>query len=507
MAYPSFVAAGAKAAGTTAAVSVPLPTGIQSGDLIFLIASTIAGGNISITVTGGFNWTLLQSQDVTGGEKLFIWYAWYIGTQTAPSVQASSDHICAATAAFRGVAPNNFMEGLTSGTTASSTSQSFATNQNTNGAERLCIISSSTGADSNTAQHSAQANTSLTGVAERVDYNTNSGGGGGFQLASGEKATAGSQGTWTWTLATASATAVITFALAPRVNITLTPDTAQTTFTGVAPNIELSVNLTPDKATSNLTGVAPTIEITTPEVTISPDIATEVLSGVNPQISLETLIFPDKAQTQFSGVSPDIFLDIVLEPDVATTTLLSSTADIHLDILLSPDISEQTILTTYPDILLDVSLTPDIAQTILEQTSSNLQIDTNITSDTSYSTLNGINPEITLDVLLTPQAAIEILDGITPIIAILPGELIITPQIATLVLDGVNPDLVDDRLVEVENVLQTLLEGVLPKFTQTTIYPPYKVKAIVLRYLTEKAYLNKILAKSVKCKKNNKEGG
>src|SRR6478752_4165110 len=66
---PEFRAAGAKSVGTTLAVTVSAPAGVATGDLEILIASTIAGGSVSITTDGGGAWTSLGSQDVTAGEK------------------------------------------------------------------------------------------------------------------------------------------------------------------------------------------------------------------------------------------------------------------------------------------------------------------------------------------------------------------------------------------------------------------------------------------------------
>lgn len=215
----TFRASGTKASGTTAAVSVPLPTGVANGDLLILTATTIAGGSVSITVTGGMTWTAVPGTpiDVTGGEKLYVWWARFSTGNTAPSVQAASDHVCAGITAWYNVIPNGSPLDVyeTATETISDTSLQFDTTVSTTVDGCMVLLISSTGADRNTAQHSAQANANLTSVTERMDYCTNSGGGGGFQVVSGYKATAGPIGTWTATLATASPKAYITFALKP----------------------------------------------------------------------------------------------------------------------------------------------------------------------------------------------------------------------------------------------------------------------------------------------------
>jgi hypothetical protein len=218
----AFRAAGAVNQGTTGAVSIALPAGIAVNDILILVASTIAGETITITTTGGWTWNAVTGSpiDVTGGEKLYVWWARSVtGSETAPSITPGSDHSQGRIAAYSGCletgSPINVQ--ATGSETTSDTSFSFATGISTTVANCLVLCACSTGNDvSSTAQFGTMANTSLTALAERMDNATTNGGGGGFALAEGLRAAAGTCGTFTSTLATASAKAYIAFALRPQ---------------------------------------------------------------------------------------------------------------------------------------------------------------------------------------------------------------------------------------------------------------------------------------------------
>ena len=193
---------------------------------MILVATTIAGGSISITTTGGWTWNALTGSpiDVTAGEKLYVWWARRVtGSETAPSVTAGSDHVCAGIAAYSGcrtdISPID--TSATSNEATSDTSFSFATGINTSVANVLCICICSTGTSTTTAQFTTMANTSLTSLAERMDYETTNGGGGGFAQDQGLRAVAGTMGTFTSTLTTASPKAYIAFGLLPPTSQTI----------------------------------------------------------------------------------------------------------------------------------------------------------------------------------------------------------------------------------------------------------------------------------------------
>ena len=218
-AMPVYRGAGAKAAGT-GAVTPALPGTIASNDIAILCATTIAGGTVTITANGSISsWTALTGSpiDVASGEKLYVWWGRYSSGSTGPTVTPGSNHCCAGVAAwYNCITSGSPIDVSATGTEATSdVSLSFATGISTTVNNCMVILVSSTGYDSNTAQHSAQANANLSSIAERMDYNTSSGGGGGFECVQGGLATTGAIGTWTATLATASPKAYISFALKP----------------------------------------------------------------------------------------------------------------------------------------------------------------------------------------------------------------------------------------------------------------------------------------------------
>lgn len=221
MAIPTLVDVSAKATGT-GAVTPALPASMQANDIVILVASTIAGGSISITANGSITtWTALTGSpiDVTGGEKLYVWWGRWSSGSTGPTCTPGSDHCIAATAAFRGCPSGSSPIGVnTTGTEATSdTSLSFATGISSASDQNLVFLIATSGQDANLDQgvSSTAANTSLTSVLNIFGYNTNAGGGGGIYMATGQKLSAGSLGTWTATYNNASAKAYICFALLP----------------------------------------------------------------------------------------------------------------------------------------------------------------------------------------------------------------------------------------------------------------------------------------------------
>lgn len=223
----AFRAVSAKAAGTTGATTVALPTGVAANDIVILVATTIAGGTVTISSNGSItSWTEITSSglNVASGEKLYVWWGRYSSGSTGPSVTPGSDHVVAATLAYSGVitsgSPINVS--ATGTETTSDTSFSFATGLITTTDGTMNLVAVTSGLDSNTAQFTnAFSNTSLSAIATRANYETSNGGGGGFGVAQGLKATAGTAGTWTQTLTTASPKAYLAFALIPQNTTTL----------------------------------------------------------------------------------------------------------------------------------------------------------------------------------------------------------------------------------------------------------------------------------------------
>lgn len=247
MALPALRAVGAKAAGT-GAVTPALPAGMSANDICILVATTIAGGSLSITANGSITtWNLLSGMplDIGTDDKLYVWWGRWSSGSTGPTITPDSNHCCAGIAAYSGCVLNGSPIHLqaTGTENTSDTSFSFATGLTTTVNDCLCLCICSTGADSNSAQFSTMTNASLANIVEDMDYCTNSGGGGGFALARGDKATAGSMGTFASTLSTASLKNYVAIALAPSVPITVLPGVGVLTLTGNANTITNPVSL------------------------------------------------------------------------------------------------------------------------------------------------------------------------------------------------------------------------------------------------------------------------
>lgn len=220
MALPAFRAAGAKSAGTTGATTVAAPTGIATGDLEILIAEVRNADTCSISNDGGGAWSAVTGTPigVAAGEKLYVWYRTRAGGDGDPQVTPSADHVCAARLAYQAGTfdTSDPLEVETTGSeTTSDTSYSFAPGVSTAGDDRLVLSISTILRDSNTASVPVCTNASLTALASRANYCTNSGAGGGFGVTEGAKAPAGSVGTFACTYGASSAKSYIAFAIKP----------------------------------------------------------------------------------------------------------------------------------------------------------------------------------------------------------------------------------------------------------------------------------------------------
>jgi Tfp pilus assembly protein PilX len=216
----TFRAAGAALPGGTTAIQPALPAGLQPNDICIMVASTVAGGSITINNNGSITWNAMTGSpiDVSGGEKLYVWWGRYSSGNTNPTINASSDHIEARIAAWYNVSTDaNPIDVSNFGTeTTSDTSFSFATGISTTQNSEMCIAVCSTGYDiTSTTQFTNMTNANLTSINERMDNTTSNGGGGGFALDEGSKSTAGTIGTWASTLSNASPKSYICFAFKP----------------------------------------------------------------------------------------------------------------------------------------------------------------------------------------------------------------------------------------------------------------------------------------------------
>jgi len=215
---PTYRATGTAASGS-GAITVGLPSGMSANDIVILVASTIAGGSISITATGSITtWTAVSGSpvDVTGGEELYVWWGrWSSGT-TGPTLTPASDHIVGQTIAYYNCYANGSpIDVSATGTeTTSDTSFSFATGLTTTYNNEMIFIVCSTGYDgSSTAQFSSWTGANLGTKTERMDKCVNTGGGGGFGASQAPLVANGAVGTVGATLAQATPKSYIVFAL------------------------------------------------------------------------------------------------------------------------------------------------------------------------------------------------------------------------------------------------------------------------------------------------------
>jgi hypothetical protein len=216
---PVYRSTGAETASTTSA-AVAEPAGVATGDLEILVTSTISGGSNSMANSGGSAWTAMTGSPVNAGDgdALYVWWRIRQAGDSNPVISPASDHFCAARIAytvgtFDTTTP---FEIQTTGTEITSdTSFSWSPGTTTAGTNRVVLCIATSGFDSNTGQVKIMSNSSLTGRALRVNYETSSGGGGGFGATEGTRSSAGGVGTFACTYAKASAKAYMSFAIRP----------------------------------------------------------------------------------------------------------------------------------------------------------------------------------------------------------------------------------------------------------------------------------------------------
>lgn len=223
-ATPTVVGAGTSVSSLSA-VTPPLPTGLQTNDILLLFVET-ANQAITIPTPNGGVWTAVTlspqgtgTAGAAGATRLTVFWSRYNGTQGAPTTSDSGDHQFAQIIAYRGVTTTGNPWDITADSVlAPSSSAVTLPGVTTTVTDTLIVLAVANDTDvNNTAQTSGWANGNLTGVAEIVnaDRNTNTGSGGGFGVATGGKATVGGTGNTTATLLTPSVQAMMTIALKP----------------------------------------------------------------------------------------------------------------------------------------------------------------------------------------------------------------------------------------------------------------------------------------------------
>jgi len=214
----SYVGAGAKASGT-GAVTPALPTGWQANDIFLLFCET---ANQAVTAPTG--WTAVanspQGTGTAGGTSstcLTIFWRRATSSETAPTIADPGDHICAGILAFRNVVETGNPWDVTAGDVLTTASTSVTIpGATTTVPGCMVVVAVATGPDTTTSQCSGWTNPNLSGLAQKVDYYTNSGNGGGFGVAAGTMTNAGNYGSTTATVATSFVQGRISIALKPK---------------------------------------------------------------------------------------------------------------------------------------------------------------------------------------------------------------------------------------------------------------------------------------------------
>jgi len=214
----TYVGAGAKASGT-GAVTPALPTGWQANDIFLLFCET---ANEAVTAPTG--WTAVANSPQgtgtaagTSATRLTVFWRRATSSETAPTIADPGDHICAGILAFRNVVETGNPWDVTAGDVLTTASTSVTIpGATTTVPGCMVVVAVATGPDTITSQCSGWTNPNLSGLAELVDYYTNSGNGGGFGVASGTMTNAGNYGSTTATVATAFVQGRISIALKPK---------------------------------------------------------------------------------------------------------------------------------------------------------------------------------------------------------------------------------------------------------------------------------------------------
>lgn len=219
---PTYRATGTAGYATTGNVTVGLPAGMSSGDIVILVASCNWTNTVSILANGSIGtWTAIASpkKPTTSNllsENLYVWWGLYSSGSTGPTI-IGTDHVVGRTIAYSNCNTTSPIDVSSNGTEETSdTSMNFVTGLTTTYNNELVCIAASTGVSGNsTAAFASWADANLTSVTERMDNRTAAGGGGGFGFAEGLRAVAGAVATANSTYAASSYKSFIAFALRP----------------------------------------------------------------------------------------------------------------------------------------------------------------------------------------------------------------------------------------------------------------------------------------------------
>lgn len=196
MAAPSVRSVGTFASGTTSCTP-GLPSGWQQNDFFVLIAEC----DDSETPNNPSGYTFVDSGNDATDVKLSVWVRRATASESAPTVDGTSNHVHAVMAAVQGAdtAGSPYALGGFTDNSGVGAGGVFA-GMTTSVDDALVLMLSAIGDNANDAENlSAYANSNLTSVTEHFDQAETTGTGGGLGIASGVKASAGGTGNSTAT--------------------------------------------------------------------------------------------------------------------------------------------------------------------------------------------------------------------------------------------------------------------------------------------------------------------
>ena len=194
MAIPAFRALGAFASGPTSCTP-GLPAGHTTDDILVLIVECAAAE----TPNTPAEWTSLGSATSGTDVKLTVFIKRHDGSETAPTVDGTSNHVHAWIGAYSGV-ENTGSPWLLGSFTAQATSTVTYTGLTTEFADALVLLLTAIGDNANDPENlSGYTNANLSDLTDRDDEAETTGTGGGLGFADGGKASAGATGNSTCT--------------------------------------------------------------------------------------------------------------------------------------------------------------------------------------------------------------------------------------------------------------------------------------------------------------------
>lgn len=204
-------------ASGTSDLTVNLPSGRLPGDVWLLIAES--GPSDTVSAPDGWTPVVSSPQATSAGSqdtKLSVFWSVFTGSEAAPTISFSGDHIGAQIHAFRGCDISETDPIDVEGGSASNVSDTLVTmpSISTQGRGEMVVYIGSHGIDSASAEATLDTNVgALDNLTERADNGFTDGAGGGFFVYTGNCPSPRFVGSSTFDLAASSPRAAITLAL------------------------------------------------------------------------------------------------------------------------------------------------------------------------------------------------------------------------------------------------------------------------------------------------------